>query len=78
MDAPMASRPQDRMMQARQPVAPQEVPQWGKPESVMEMLEYIDPQTLDSISWDDAKNLLVQLVAEIQWMKEEAPEGWPM
>lgn len=75
MDAPMASRPQDRMMQARQPVAPQEAPPQANP---MELIAQLTPEAVESMSEDDAKGTLMEIATMFQdAMASEAPAPAP-
>lgn len=76
MDAPMASRPQDRMMQARQPVAPQEAPPQADP---MELIAQLTPEVVENMSEDDAKGTLMEIATMFQEaMASETQSSIPM
>lgn len=63
MPPPAPTRPQDRMMQARQPVAPPVAPTQANP---MELIAQLTPEVVDSMSEDDAKGTLMEIVTLLQ------------
>lgn len=68
----MASRPQDRMMQSRQP---QEAPPQADP---MALIAELTPEVVDAMSEDEAKGTLMEIATMFQEAMVKPPAQPPM